>query len=167
MPYKDPEKQAEFMRKYRTPYMQEYRDRLKQKAKDDYHARMLEKKTLIINTIIPQKEAKLLRSLIDHIQQPSFKKYSEDEQTVRIQNALKGIDKRLTDMVSDIKLLFEQEIDQGDLEIDNIVDMSFDEKLKKAEAMLPHEELEKRIQKAMEKATNIPVNLPFNNHGLV
>lgn len=27
MPYKDPKKQAEYMHKYRTPYMREYRER--------------------------------------------------------------------------------------------------------------------------------------------
>lgn len=31
MPYKDPKKQAEYMRKYRTPYMRVYRQRKKAK----------------------------------------------------------------------------------------------------------------------------------------
>jgi hypothetical protein len=31
MPYKDPEKQAEYMKKYRTPYMRDYRKRKAEK----------------------------------------------------------------------------------------------------------------------------------------
>ena len=39
MPYKDPEKQAEYLREYRTEYMREYRAKLreeKEKAKTDF-----------------------------------------------------------------------------------------------------------------------------------
>lgn len=144
-------------------YMQEYRDRLKQKAKEDFHKGLLEKAELYLNRRIPEAEAKGLRIIIECIRSPVFKQKNPIEQDRLIQGALIQLDASLVEKRSEIMELFKEEIRSHDLEIENFIDATFGEVLKEAQSKLPQEEIDKRFQKATEKIAEIPVNLPFNH----
>jgi len=138
-------KNREEYNKYMRKYNQEYRERLKQKAIEDYIEKMKALNEEKIDNMLLEAEIKALHVLLNSLlTDPNI----QNEKVREAQEALEKLPDLLAEARNKATNILKQEIVKGIPEIEKQVDQTFAEVLKEAQTRLSKAELNKRLTAA-------------------
>lgn len=158
MPYKDPEKQTEYLKNYRTDYMRlyRYRESVKVQFIKEIEEEISKEKLKYLEITPLEMQNFTLRTLVDFMMEEEFRVKPLEEQKCIVKKSIDYAQELTQKRLLKLSQLFDEQISKGITHIEEAVDAKFAPRLKILGQSLTEDDKQSIVQELQKAKDEIP-----------